>query len=85
MVHLLGTRTPHSNISVRAWGGWWGHPQGDVHMVAARLGCKSIVVGTGGPILALAVWTGYSHLVGGSFLAGKTALALWQVFDNQKC
>ena len=28
-----------------------------MHMVAARLGCKSIVVGTGGPILALAVWT----------------------------
>ena len=51
-----------------------------MHMVAARLGCKSTMVGTG--------WanscTGrmdrlrkhYSHLVGGSFLAEKAAWAL---------
>ena len=37
-------------------GGGWGHPQGDMHMVATRLGC--------------------SHLVGGSFLAGKVASTL---------
>ena len=28
-------------------GGGWGHPQGDMHMVAARLGCQSAMVGTG--------------------------------------
>ena len=27
-------------------GGGLGHPQGAVHMVAARLGCKWVVVGT---------------------------------------
>ena len=39
----------------------WGHPQGAVHMAAARLGCKRVMVGTGlllglakGPILNLA-------------------------------
>ena len=51
-----------------------------MYMVAARLGCKSAMVGTG--------WTNfcpgcmdrlrkcYSHLVGGSFLAGKAAWGL---------
>ena len=24
----------------------WGHPQGDMHMVAARLSCQSAMVGT---------------------------------------
>ena len=28
-------------------GGGWGHPQGDIHMVAARLGCERAMVGTG--------------------------------------
>ena len=28
-------------------GGGWGHPQGAVHMAAARLGCKRTVVGQG--------------------------------------
>ena len=28
-------------------GGGWGHPQGAVHMAAARFGCKRTVVGTG--------------------------------------
>ena len=58
-------------------GGGSGHPQGDMHIVAARLGT---MVGTR--------WANscpgcmdrvrkYSHLVGGSsFLAGKAALAL---------
>ena len=61
-------------------GGEWGHPQDDMHMVTARLGCKSAMVGT--------MWVNscpgcmdrlserYSHLVGGSFLAGKVAWAL---------
>ena len=51
-----------------------------MHVVAARLGCKSAMVGT--------VWANscpgcmdrgrkrYSHPVGGSFLAGKAAWAL---------
>ena len=30
-------------------GGWWGHPQGAMHMVAARLGFEKAVVGTRGP------------------------------------
>ena len=42
-------------------GGGWGHPQGDMHMVAARLGCQSAMVGTGWPILALAAWTGLEN------------------------
>ena len=28
-------------------GGGWGHPQGAVHMVAARLGFEKAMVGTG--------------------------------------
>ena len=28
-------------------GGGWGHSQGDMHMVAARLGCERAMVGTG--------------------------------------
>ena len=27
-------------------GGGWGHPQGDMHMVAARLSCQNAMVGT---------------------------------------
>ena len=61
-------------------GGGFGHLQGDMHMVAANLGCQSAMVGTG--------WTKscpgcmdrlrkhYSHIVGGSLLAGKVAWAL---------
>ena len=39
-------------------GGRWGHPQGDMHVVAAGVGCKSAKVpwlGPVGPILALTV------------------------------
>ena len=48
-----------------------------MHMVAARLGCQSAMVGTG--------WANYcpgcmdrlkNHLVGGSILAGKAPWAL---------
>ena len=54
-------------------GGGWGYPQGVVHMAAARLGRKRIMVGTGWAIS----WPGYMsrlrkhypHLSGGSFLA----------------
>ena len=48
-------------------GGGWGHPQGDMHVVAARLGCQSTVVGTGwanshpGCMHSLRKY--YSHLV----------------------
>ena len=60
--------------------GGWGHPQGAVHMAAARLGCKRTVVGTGWANS----WPGcmsrlrkcYSHPSGGSFLAGKASWAL---------
>ena len=60
--------------------GAWGHLQGDMHMVAARLGCQSAMIGSG--------WVNscsgymdrlkkrYSHLLGDSFLTGKAAWAL---------
>ena len=59
-----------------------------VHMVAARLGCKKAMVGT--------EWTNYhsdcmnrhekhhSHLLGGSFLADRSARAEW-VFARREC
>ena len=63
--------------------------QGVVGRVTRRVTCtwwllglavKAPWLGPGGPILALAALTGlkkrYSHLVGGSFLAGKAAWAL---------
>ena len=61
-------------------GSGWGHPQGAVQMAAARLGCKRTVVGTGwanswpGCMSRLRKY--YSHLSGGSFLAGKASWAL---------
>ena len=69
-------------------GGGWGHPQGDMHMVTARLGCKSTMVGTGWanscPGCMNKLRKRYCHFVGGSFLAGKAALAAEWVFDNRK-
>jgi len=53
-------------------GGGWGHPQDDMHMVAARLGCERFMVGTEWARLT----QHYSHLVEGWFLARKAALAL---------
>ena len=35
--------------------------QGDMHMVAARHGCQSAMVGTRWAILALAAWTGLEN------------------------
>ena len=61
-------------------GGGWGHPQGDMHMVAARLGCQSAMVGTrwanSCPGCMNRLRKCYSHLVEGSFLGGKAAWAL---------
>ena len=58
-------------------GGGLGHPQGAVHMVAARLGCKWAVVGTGWanshPVCMNRLRKRNSHLVRGSFLAGCCA------------
>ena len=45
-----------------------------MHMVAARLDCQSAMVGTAGCMDRLRKC--YSHLVGGSILAGKAAWAL---------
>ena len=51
-----------------------------MHMVAARLGCQSAMVGTewanSCPGWMDRLRKCYSHLVGGSFLAGKAAWAL---------
>ena len=71
--------------------------QGEVGGVTCRVTCtwwllglavKVTWLGPGGPILALAAWTGLenatlNHLVGGSFLAGKTAWALSGCFTNE--
>ena len=48
-----------------------------MHMVAARLGCQSAMVGTGWANSCMdRLRKRGSHLVGGSFLAGKAAWAL---------
>ena len=56
-------------------GGGWGHPQDAVHMAAVRLDCKSSMVGTrlanSHPGCMNRLRKCYSHLLGGSFLAGK--------------
>ena len=61
-------------------GGGWGHPQGAVHVVAARLGCETAMVGTrwatSHPDCKDRLTKRYSHLVGCWFLARKAAWAL---------
>ena len=61
-------------------GGGWGHPQGDMHMVSARLDCQSAMVGTrwanSCPGCMDRLRKCYSHLVGGSFQAWKAAWTL---------
>ena len=43
----------------------WDHKQGDMHMVAAKLGCERAMVGTTGmPLLTLAAWTGLQSTTG---------------------
>ena len=58
-------------------GGGWGHPQGAVHIAAARLGCKKAMVGTGWansrPGCMSRLRKRYSHLSGGSFLARRAS------------
>ena len=55
----------------------WDHPQADMHIMAARLGCQSTMVGTrwanSCPGCMNRHRKHYSHLVGGLFLVGKTA------------
>ena len=48
-------------------GGGWGHPQAAVHMVAARLGCKRAMAGTGWPLLALTAWTSLENRLSPSY------------------
>ena len=36
----------HWHVGFCWGGGEWGHPQGAVHIVAARHGCKRAIVGT---------------------------------------
>ena len=61
-------------------GGGWGQSQGAVHMASARLGCKRTMVGTGwaNSCSDCMSWLRkcYSHLSGGSFLAGKASWVL---------
>ena len=61
-------------------GGEWGHLQGAVHMVAARLYRERAMVGTGWttsrPDWMERLRKHYSYLVGGRFLARKGARAL---------
>ena len=56
-------------------GGGWGYPQGAMHMVAVRLGCESSMVGTRlanlRPGCMSRLRKCYSHLLEGSFLAGR--------------
>ena len=61
-------------------GGGLGHPQGAVHMAAARLGCKRTMVGTGWansqPGCMGMLRECHSHHSGGSFLAEEASWAL---------
>ena len=61
-------------------GGGWGHPQSDMHVVAARLGCKRGMAGTGwttsGPGSMDRLRKHYFHIVGDHFWQGKL-LGLW--------
>ena len=41
--------------------GGWGHPRGNMHMVAARLSCQSAMVGTVWANFRLAAWTGFEN------------------------
>lgn len=56
-------------------GGWWCHMQSAVHMVAAKLGCKRAMVGTGWahshPGCVNRLRERYSHLVGVHFWQGR--------------
>ena len=61
-------------------GGGWGHPQGDLHMLAVVAVCRNALVGTRWSNSCLVRTNGLrkhcSHLVGSSFLAVKAFLAV---------
>ena len=58
--------------------------QGEMHMVAARLGCQSAMVGTSGPILALAACM--DRLCYRGFISGREGcLGSERVYDNREC
>ena len=60
--------------------GGWGHPQGDLHMLAVVAVCRNALVGTGWSNSCLVCTNRLrkhcSHLVGSSFLAVKVFSAL---------
>ena len=57
--------------------GGWGHPQGDLHMLAVVAVCRNALVGTGWSNSCLVCTNRLrkycSHLVGSSFLAGSAS------------
>ena len=61
-------------------GGGWGHPQGDLHMLAVVAVCRNALVGTGWSNSCLVCTNRLrkhcSHLVGSSFQAVKAFPAL---------
>ena len=61
-------------------GGAWGHPQGDLHMVAVVAVCRNALGGTGWSNSCLACTNRLkkhcSHLVESSFLGVKAFLSL---------
>ena len=61
-------------------GGVWGHPQGDLHMLAVVAVCRNALVGTGWSNSCLVCTNRLrkhcSHLVESSFLAVKAFSAL---------
>ena len=65
---VLATRFCVSRKGVTGGGGW-GYPQGDMHMVAAILGCERVMDGTGWanlcPDCMNRLIKHYSHLIGG--------------------
>ena len=71
---IVSARYAHGSASAERVG------QGEMHMVAARLGSQNTMVGTGWanscPGCMDRLRKRYSHLVGGSFLAGKASWAL---------
>ena len=80
------TWSPHSCAQFlcqqKGWGGGggWGHLQGDMHMLAARLGCEIVMVGTkrgtSHPDCMDRLTKHYSHFVGGWLLPRKAAWVL---------
>ena len=72
-VHFWLHHTTHN--AEKIGGGGWCHLQDDMHMVAARVGCQSAMVGTrwanSYPGCMEGLRKCYSHLVEGSFRQGR--------------